>query len=69
MSNPYLSQGDAPYVHSHYSHAASPAGLFPNIKKWDPHDESHLTEMAEFKPVDAWKLGKNDLESMFVNYF
>ena len=25
--------------------------------------------MAEFEPVDAWKLGKNDLKSMFVDYF
>ncbi len=25
--------------------------------------------MAEFEPVDAWKLGENDLESMFVEYF
>ncbi len=25
--------------------------------------------MEDFKPVDAWKLGENDLESMFVDYF
>ncbi len=25
--------------------------------------------MAAFEPVDAWKLVKNDLELMFVDYF
>ena len=69
VPNPYLSQGDAPQAHSHYSHTALTYGLFPNSKKWDPHDGSHLADMAEFEPVDAWKLGKNDLESMFVDYF
>ena len=69
VPNPYLSQGDSPYTHSHYSHAALSDGSFPNSKKWDPHDGSHLTDMAEFEPVDAWKLGKNDLKSMFVDYF
>ncbi len=67
--NPYLSQGEAPQVQSHYSHAASPDGLFPISKKWDPHDGSHLADMAEFEPVEARKLGKNDLESMLVDYF
>ena len=69
VPNPYLSHGDARQVHSHYSHAALSDGLFPISKKWDPHDGSHLADMAEFEPVDDWKLGKNDLESMFVDYF
>ena len=30
---------------------------------------SRLVDMVDFKPVDAWKFGKNDLESMFVDYF
>ncbi len=25
--------------------------------------------MADFRPIEAWKLGKNDLELMFVDYF
>ena len=25
--------------------------------------------MVDFEPIDDWKLGKNDLESMFVDYF
>ncbi len=33
VPNPYLSQGDAPYAQSHYSHAFLPAGSFPNSKK------------------------------------
>ncbi len=69
VPNPYLSQGDAPHVHSHYSHAALPAGSLPNSKNWDPHNGSQLTEMAEFETVDSWKLGENDLKSMFVDYF
>ena len=69
VPNPYLSQGDAPQVHSHYSHAALSDGLFQISNKWDLHDGLHLSDMAEFEPLDTWKLGKNNLESMFVNYF
>ena len=46
VPNPYLSQGDGPQVHSHYSHAAFSDGLFPISKKWDPLDGSHLADMA-----------------------
>ncbi len=69
VPNPYLSQGDAPQTQSHYSHIAQSYGLFPDSKKWDSHDGSHLVNMAEFEPMDAWKLGENELESMFVDYF
>ncbi len=67
VPNPYLSQGDAPHDQSHYSHISQSYGLFPESKKWDPHDGLHLADMAEFEQMDAWKLGKNDLESVFVD--
>ncbi len=43
--------------------------MVPNSKDWDSHDGYHLVEMVDFEPMDAWKLVKNDLESMFVDYF
>ncbi len=69
VTNPYFSQGDTPQTQSHYSHTSQSYGLLPNSKKWDLHDGSHLADMADFETMDAWKLGKNYLESMFVDYF
>ncbi len=69
VPHPYLVQREASKTQSHYSHYAQPYGSNPNDEKWDPQKGSCLAEMVDFEPVDAWKLGKNDLESMFVDYF
>ncbi len=62
VTTPYLSQGDAPQTQSHYSHYSHTYGSFPNSNKWDPHDGSNLSDMVDLKPMNAWKLGKSDLE-------
>ena len=62
VPNPYLSQRDASQTQSHCSHYAQSYGSIPNSKKWDPQDGTRLVDMVHFEPVDAWKLGENDLE-------
>ena len=69
VPNPYLSQRDASKTQSHYSHYSQSCGSNPNDEKWDPQKGSRLADMVDFEPVDAWKLGENDLESMFIDYF
>ncbi len=69
MPTPYFSQRYAFKTQSHCSHYAHTYGLIPNSEKWDPQCGSCLVDMVDFEPVDAWKLGKNYLESMFVDYF
>ncbi len=66
VSNPYLSQKEASKTQSQYSHYAQSYGSIPNSEKWDPKCESCWVNMVDFEPMDDWKLGENDLESMFV---
>ena len=67
--NPFLGMGDIPKALDYNAYYAQTDSAFPAKKRWNPYSGSCVLEMAEFEPTEAWKLGWNDLESMFLDYF
>ena len=66
-ANPFLGTGDAPEALVHGAYFAQADNAFPVPERWNPY-VGHLEKLPEFEP-EAWKLGQNDLELMFLDYF
>ena len=69
VPNPYLGQRDASYALSYDYHAAQAQGMFPDFDGWNPHTDIPKDVVPHAKHFEAWRLGQNDLESMFIDYF
>ena len=67
--NPFLGKGDAPNALDCGVYHAEAGRASPAKERWNPYSGARVVEMAEFEPTEAWRLGRNDLQSMFLDYF
>ena len=68
VPNPYLSKGDAPDCSKYNVHTDYSYGSFP-VNDWNPYNGAQKSNWADIEPKDAWVLGENDLQSLFLDYF
>ena len=68
VPNPYLSKGDAPNCYKYDDHSEKSYGAFP-VNDWNPYNGAKRANLAEIEPDEAWHLGENDLQSLFLDYF